>query len=160
MTVQELMDVMSFCDLLEVTVRKTGRGQWIQGYRIGKDAKIFPSEQSKEMREERGLKFYENKTLYLEDGAEVDVKKGINLPMKIICKDCHKLPEYIGNLEVCDALPRNVPQFHKDALTHNNFALDVDCYPDNYTPEKYIPSKDVTEEAIEDQQISLFDLSL
>ena len=158
MTVQELMDVMSFCDLLEVVVRKTGHGQWVQGYRIGKEAKIFPSEQTAEMRESRGLKSYENKTIYLEEGTEVDIKRGFDLPMKVICKDCHKLPEYIGNLEVCDALPRNVPQFHGDNLTHNSFALDVDCYPDNYTPEKYIPSK-VTEE-IEDNQMSIFDLTV
>lgn len=157
MTVQELMNVMAYCDLLEIVVRKTGHGQWIQGYRIGKDAKVFPSEQTIEEIESRSFRRYDRKTIVLNEGQEVDLRIGHNLPMKVICKDCHKLPDNIGRLEVCDVLPRNVPRFHGDALTHNSFALDVNCYPDNYTPEKYIPSKDITKEAIEDNQISIFD---
>lgn len=160
MTVQELMDVMAFCDLLEVVVRKTGRGQWIQGYRIGKEAKIFPSEQTIEEIETRSFRSYDHRCINLEEGQEIDIKRGYDCPMKVICRDCHKLPEYIGRLEVCDALPRHVPQFHGEALTHNDFTLDVNCYPDNYEPEKYIPSRDVTVKAIEDGQMNLFDLTI
>ena len=157
MTVQELMDVMAWCDLLEIVVRKTGHGQWIQGYRIGKEAKVFPSEQTIEEWEKHSFRSYDHRVMYLEEGTELDIKRGHDLPMKVICKDCHKLPDHIGRLEVCDALPRNIPRFHKDQLTHNSFALDVNCYPDNYVPEKYVPSKDVTVKVINDNQMSIFD---
>ena len=157
MTVQELMDAMPFCDLLEVVVRQTGHGKWLQGYRIGKDAKIYPSEYTVEEWEKRAFRSYDRKVVNLEEGAEIDVRHGYDLPMKVICKDCHKLPENIGRLEVCDIVPRHVPSFHKEALTHNEHSLDVNCYPDNYTPERFIPSKDVTVKGI-DGQMSLFDL--
>ena len=157
MTVQELMDVMPYCDLLEIVVRQTGHGKWIQGYRIGKDAKIYPSEYTVEEWEKRSFRSYERKVVHLEEGAEVDIRHGYDLPMKVICKDCHRLPENVGRLEVCSVLPRHVPQFHKEALTHNDHSLDVSCYPDNYVPEKYIPCKDVTVKGIEGQ-MSLFDL--
>lgn len=156
MTVQELLNVMSFCDLLEVVVRKTGHGQWIQGYRVGKEVKIYPTEYTVEEIEKRSFRSYERRIIDLEKGEEVDIKHGFRLPMKVICKDCHKLPEYIGRLEVCEVLPRKVPEFHGESLTHNNFSLYVDCYPDNYTPEKYISSTDVTKKAIEDNQLSIF----
>jgi len=151
MTVQELMNVMPCCDLLEVVVRQTGHGKWIQGYRIGKDAKIYPSEYTVEEWEKRSFRSYDRRIQHLEEGTEVDIRHGFDLPMKVICKDCHKLPENVGRLEVCDVLPRNVPSFHKEALTHNNHSLDVNCYPDSYMPERYIPSKDVTIKGIEGQ---------
>lgn len=151
MTVQELMDAMIFCDLLEVVVRKTGHGQWIQGYRIGKEAKIFPAECTVEEWERRELRYVSRKTRYLEEGTEVDIRHGHDLPMKVICKDCHRLPEYIGRLEVCSIQPRHIPQFHKEALTHNDFSVNIDCYPDNYVPERFIESKDVTNAQIEGQ---------
>ena len=151
MTVQELINVMPCCDLLEVVVRQTGHGKWIQGYRIGKDAKIYPSEYTVEEWEKRSFRSYDRRVQHLEEGTEVDIRHGFDLPMKVICKDCHKLPENIGRLEVCDVLPRNVPSFHKEALTHNNHSLDVNCYPDSYMPERYIPSKDVTIKGIEGQ---------
>ena len=157
MTVQELMDVMPYCNLLEIVVRQTGHGKWIQGYRIGKDAKIYPSEYTVEEWEKRSFRSYERKVVHLEEGTEVDIRHGYDLPMKVICKDCHRLPENVGRLEVCSVLPRHVPQFHKEALTHNDHSLDVSCYPDNYVAEKYIPCKDVTVKGIEGQ-MSLFDL--
>lgn len=151
MTVQELMYAMPFCDLLEVVIRQNGHGRWVQGYRIGKEAKIFPSEYTVEEIEAREFRSYNPRTIDLEEGAEVDVRHGFDLPMKVICKECHKLPENVGRLEVCDIVPRHVPSFHKDALTHNNHSLEVNCYPDNYMPERYIPSKDVTVKGIEGQ---------
>lgn len=159
MTVQELMDVMFNCDLIEVVVRQTGFGKWIQGYRVGKDARIFPSEYTVEEWEKRNFMSYERRTVHLEEGAEVDIRHGFDLPMKVICKDCHKLPEYIGRLEVSHVIPRNVPRFHKDPLTHNNHSLEVVCYPDNYVPEKYIESKDVTTKKLNgyEGQISIDD---
>ena len=150
MTIQELMDAMPSCDLAEIVIRKTGHGQWIQGYRVGKEAKIFPSEYTVEEWERRELRYIDRKTRYLEEGTEVDIRHGRDLPMKVICRDCHKLPEYIGQLEVCSIQPRNVPHFHGDQLTHNEFSVNVDCYlPD--APERFIECEDVTTKRIDDQ---------
>lgn len=160
MTVQELMDAMPFCDLLEVVVRQTGHGRWIQGYRVGKEAKIYPSEYTVEEWENRSLISHERKVRYPEDGTEVDIRHSFDLPMKVICKDCHKLPDNVGRLEVCDIIPRYVPQFHRDGLTHNNHSLEVNCYPDNYIPERFIPSKDVTAKRIDDDQMTFEDLGI
>lgn len=154
MTVQELMDAMPYCDLLEVVVRQTGHGKWVQGYRIGKEAKIFPSEYTIEEWEKHTFRKYSVK--FLEEGQEVDIRHGYDLPMKVICKDCHRLPGNIARLEVCSALPRHVPVFHKDALTHNAFALEVDCYPDGFIPERAIESKEIVNEI--DGQMDIMDL--
>lgn len=157
MTVQELVDAASYCDLIEVVVRKNGHGQWIQGYRVGKDAKIYPSEVTAELREINDLKVYETKTIYLNEGEVIDLKKSVfNLPMKVICKECHKLPDVIGNLVVCSFQPRHIQTFHKDALTSNNFSMDIDCYPDNYVP--LVEVKEVKEKIEQiDGQMSLED---
>lgn len=156
MTVQELLDAADYCDIIEVIVRRHGHGKWLQGYRVGRCAKIFPSEITAEVREIKGLKEYSD-TLHdvpLKAGEVVDVMNVGFLPMKVICKDCHKLPPQIGNLEVCDFQPRHIPSFHKNQLTHNEFALDINCYPDNYTPMVEV------KESVNDQlegQISIFD---
>lgn len=137
MTVKELIDAAPFCDVVEIVVRKEGHGQWIQGYRIGVNAKIYPSEITAEIRELKGLKEYWNPPIPLEYGEEIDFNRiGLlkNLPMRVICKDCHKLPDYIGRLEVSSYQPRHIPSYHKDQLTHNDFDLDINCYPDNYAP--------------------------
>lgn len=157
MTVQELMDAMPFCDLAEIVIRKTGHGQWIQGYRIGKNAKIFPSEYTVEEIEKRSFRSYERRIIHLEEGEEINIKHGFDLPMKVICRDCHKLPENVGRLEVCDIIPRNVPTFHGEALTHNNHSLEVNCYPDDFIPERIVESKDVTVKQI-DGQMDIMDL--
>lgn len=143
MTVQELLDVMSFCDLVEIVIRKTGHGQWIQGFRIGKEAVIYPSEVTAEIREMKDIKEYRSPRVCLEDGEIIDCRVGFHLPMKVICRDCHKLPEQIGRLEVCSALPRHVPEFHGAQLTHNEFSLEINCYPDDYVPDVYIEAKEV-----------------
>lgn len=134
MTVKELIDVSSFCDLVEVVVRKHGHGRWVQGYVIGKNAKLCPYNWTAELRERYNVRY--NQTVYLNDGDEVDCIAGSpELPMKVICKDVRKIPDYIGNLTVCEVQPRNIPQIHRDGLTHNDFAYDIDCFPDGYAPE-------------------------
>lgn len=142
MTLQELLDASPFCDSIEVIVRKEGHGMWIQGYRIGKNANIYPSEITAELRELKGLKEYGSTSAYLDEGEEVDVKIGSHLPMKVICKDCHKLPNNIANLEVCSIQPRHIAYLHKDIMTHNEYSLEVFCYPDNYVTEKRIETKE------------------
>lgn len=135
MTVKELIDVSPFCDLVEVIVREHGHGQWVQGYRVGKNAKLYPVNLSVKLREQFGQKTYESHTIVLEKDQEIDCEQGRGLPMKVICKDVAKIPDYIGNLKICDIQPRHIPQIHRDALTHNDFAYDIDCFPDGFVPE-------------------------
>lgn len=135
MTVKELISVSPFCDLVEITVRENGCGKWIQGYRVGKDAKLFPVNLTKEIREQYHLQSYQNKTISLEEGDEIDCTHGYELKMKVICRDVHRIPDNIGNLQIAHIQPRHIPSFHRDALTHNNFEYDLDCFPDGYVPE-------------------------
>ena len=149
MTVKELLDAALFCDLAEIIVRQNGGGKWIQGYRIGKNAKIYPSEVTAEMKEAREIKEY-FATINLKEGEVVEFNKtGIlnQLPMKVICKDCRDcLPEEIGRLRVKRFQPRHVPSFHKEQLTHNDFALEINCYPEEETP--MIEVKEVDESTL------------
>lgn len=137
MTVKELIDAAPFCDVVEIVVRKEGHGQWIQGYRVGSRAQIYPSEVTAEIRELKGLKEYHSPSVPLNDGEIIDFEKyGLmsRMKMRVICKSCHKVPDYIGRLEVCEFMPRHVPSFHKGNLYHNDFSMEINCYPDNYAP--------------------------
>lgn len=137
MTVKELIDVSFSCDCLEIVVREEGCGRWIQGYRIGKNAELFPVEVTKEVIEKYKLEGQRRgSVIQLEEEQEIDCEHGIRLPMKVICKDVKRIPDYIGNLKVCHVIPRNIPRLHKDGLTHNNFSYEIDCYPDGYIPEQ------------------------
>lgn len=133
MTVKELIEVSPFCDLVEVVVRENGYSTWIQGYRVGKNAKLYPVNLSYKLRGELGIDYH--KTYSLKDGQEIDCTNGWKMPLKVICKDVRKIPDYIGNLKISHIQPRHIPQIHKDALTNNNFSYDVDCFPDGFTPE-------------------------
>ena len=135
MTVKELIDVSPSCDLVEVTVRENGCGKWIQGYRVGKDAKLFPVNLTKEVREKYHLQSYQSKTIPLEEGDEIDCINGWDLKMKVICRDVRRLPDNVANLQVSHVQPRHIPSFHREALTNNEFAYDIDCFPDGYVPE-------------------------
>lgn len=132
MTVKELIDVSPCCDTVEIVIRKEGRGMWVQGYRIGKNVKLYPCDKATEYRKKLMLDDYSRKWLYLEKNEEVDVLVGRDLPMKVICKDVSKIPDYIGNLKVAFVQPRHIPQYHREALTHNEFAYEIDCYPDGF----------------------------
>lgn len=134
MTVRELIEAAPFCDALEIVVREHGHGQWIQGYRISKHAEMWKSEHTVECGEKIKIT-YGDKAPRLTDGEIRDVMHGYNLPLKIIKKDPEKIPDYIGNLIVCSFQPRNIPSFHREQLTHNEFSMDICCYPDGYVPE-------------------------
>lgn len=138
MTVKELIDVSPFCDGVEVVVRDHGR--WVQGYRVGKDAKIYPVNLNPKVMQRFGVESY-HKTIFLKEDDEVDCEQGRGLPMKVICKDVRKIPDYIGNLIVNDVQPRNIPQIHGEALTHNDFLYDICVYPEGYVPEKEVKEK-------------------
>lgn len=133
MTVGELVEAGFFCENIEVVVRKNGTGNWIQGYRVGKDACIYPSEQRAEVRE---IKYFNTGIERLKNGQEVDIKKGYGLPMKVIAKSVEKLPEYIRKLQVAHYQPRHIHSIHGDALTHNSFDLDISCYPEGWEKEE------------------------
>ncbi len=135
MTVKELIEVFPNCDLIEVVVREKGRGQWIQGYRIGKDAKLYPCNLTAEILEKYHFDSYQ-KTISLKKGEEVDCLQLNRLPIKVICKDVSRIPDNVGKLKVCFAQPRHIPSFHREALAHNEFSLEVDCFPEGYVPEK------------------------
>ncbi len=148
MTVKELLDAAIFCDLTEIIVRQDGGGKWIRGYRIGKDAKIYPGEVTAEMREARNIKEYPSPAIKLKENEVIEFcKPGIlkELPMKVICKDCRaSLPEDVGRLKVKRFQPRHVPSFHKNQLTHNDYELEIDCYPEETIPR--IEVREVIEE--------------
>lgn len=148
MTVKELIDVSPFCDLVEIVVRAHGHGTWVQGYRVGINAKLYPVNLSTKLREKYHLKSYQSSTIYLEEGQEIDCTQGPHLPMKVICKKVTQIPDYIGKLTICDIQPRHIPEIHKDALTHNDFAYEIDCFPDGYTPE----SENEKEKAIKENK--------
>ena len=133
-TVKELVDFAPFCDAIEIVVREKGHGHWIQGYRISKHAEQWKTEHTVELQEKIKLG-YGDKAPRLEDGEIRDVYHGYNLPMKIIKRDVSKLPEYVAKLQVASFQPRHIPSFHREQMLHNEFSLDIDCYPDGYVPE-------------------------
>lgn len=153
MTVKELIEVSPCCNILEITVRKEGHGQWIQGYRIGKDAKLFPVEITKEVLEKHKLE-RSGSCVYLEDGQEIDCYHAIRLPMKVICKDVRKIPDYIGNLEICEVIPRRVPRLHDKPMETNDHEYDIECYPEGWEE----PGPEPKEEKDLEGQIRMEDL--
>lgn len=154
MTVFDLVNAAPFCDLVEIVVRENGTGQWIQGYRISKDAKQYPAEYS--ISDGKRHYTYKSKVESLKNNEERDVQRGFSCNLKIICKDVSKIPDYIGNLNVAYYQPRHIPCVHKEALTHNEFALDINCYPEGYVPEVPEEQKKSKSEQLEGQT-SLFD---
>jgi len=158
MTVKELIDAAIFCDVAEIVIRENGgHGKWIQGYRIGKNAKVYPSELTMEVRELMSLKSYQSSTYNCKEGEILDIKHSACLPMKVICKDVHKLPEAVGALEVADFIPRHVPHLHNNALVSNNHELEINCYPVKVIPDKFVECK-VTQPDQLEGQLSIEDI--
>lgn len=143
MTVKDLVDCALFCDGVEIVVREHGRGQWIQGYRISKNAEMWRSEYTVEFQETisngKPYKYAKRVEGYLmprmTQGEIRDVFHGIRLPMRIIKKDVNRLPENVAKLQVASFQPRHIPSFHGEQLTHNDFTLDIDCYPEGWEAE-------------------------
>lgn len=167
MTVKELIEAAPNCDSAEIVVREHGSGKWMQGYRIGKGIEMFPCEFTIEFQEtldKSGKKYTYGKHIdgrqarHLTTGEVRDVYHSINLPMKLIKKDVSKLPDIVANLQVCSFQPRHIPSFHKEQMTHNDFTLDINCYPEGFCPELVEEKlKDKTSSEM-DGQMSLFDM--
>lgn len=168
MTVQELIDVSPWLEAVEVIVRTNGESKWLYGFRIGKDVRIYPSEQGAEARELRQLKEYtpypNKQIVVLKDGDIVNVAPahdllGNKLTLKVICRDVHrKLPAEIGTLEICKVLPRRVPGYSQ--LTQIEHTYEINCYPPEDTKklERMTRENETRQQAIEeDQQICLED---
>lgn len=140
MTVGELVELSPFCELLEVIIRKEGHGQWIYGYRIGKDVEIYPAEYSAEVQELRSLKEYtpyNNKQIVkLKEGDVFQVTTEYmplrnDMKMEVICKDVHtRLPKKVADLEICTIRPAKVHMKSKigDWNSSDHTYL-LDCFP-------------------------------
>lgn len=139
MTVKELLEVNPECDIVEIIVRE--KGKWVQGYRIGENVQIYPGDQSLSRFDLHTD--YAKKMLSIEPGEEKEIEKIGGLKMKIIKKPVSKIPDNVGNLIVQRCQPRHIPQFHGEALFHNEYQLDIVCYPDGFIPEKKEKEKPV-----------------
>lgn len=158
MTIKELLEASPSCDTIEIVVRKNGHGQWLQGYRIGKEVRVYPIEQSREFIELKGLKQYDRSSYRLAPDEIIDVLRGgNNLKMKIICKEPLKAPNEILDLEISHIQPRHIPMYHKEALTHNEFMYDIDCYPPDYQFEITETEQRVIVDKQLEGQINIFD---
>lgn len=150
MTVRDLVEHATFVKNVEIVIRTTGESsRWIQGYRIGKDAKIYPYESRVEQRSSY------HKIINLKPGEEADIKHANNpqLPMKVIAVEPSKMPKDIADLEVRWYQPRHLWQLHGEQLTNNDFDLDIVCYPPDRIPE--LKQKDDKQSEDIDGQLSL-----
>lgn len=143
MTVKELVEAGTSCDCIEVVVREEGCRHWIQGYRVGKNVDVYPSEYSIEYLEEkqRYESTYGDKMPRMRPSEIRELRRGRGMPIKVIKKDVHNLPDNIADLQVYDYQPRHIPSFHREQLTHNEFSLNVNCYPEGWQAEPIEESK-------------------
>ena len=144
MTVKELVETAPFCDTVEVIIRENGNGQWIQGFLIGKNIDTYPAFQRKDYIEY--IKSHPNShsdKRTLKDGEEVEgTHGGCGLPMKLIKRSVSNIPDKVANLQVCSFQPRHIPSYHKEALTHNEFQLNLCAYPEGWEPEREQPKSE------------------
>ena len=122
MTVKELIDVSPFCDFVEIIIRENGCSRWIQGYEIGVNADVGKYD----------LTLDYKRHVHIKNGQEIDVLVHDRLPKRVIRKDVKKIPDYIGNLQICAVQPRHIPVIHKETLTHNDFAYEINCFPKDF----------------------------
>ncbi len=153
MTVGELVEAATFCDCIEVVVREEGCRHWLQGYRVGKDVDVYPSEYSVEYLEEkqRYMRTYGKEMPKMRPSEIRDLRRSRDLPIKVIKKDVHRLPEKIANLQVYDFQPRHIPSYHKEQLTHNDFSMDINAYPEGWEPERVEKPKTEAQDELEGQ---------
>lgn len=148
MTVRDLIECAFFVKNIEVIIRENGGGRWIQGFRIGADAKIYRYEWCAEHREERGM--FGSDVYKLKDGEVLDIKTAHTLPMRAMCIDPKKAPKEVLDLNVHYYQPRHIPAYHGEALTHNDFDLEINCYPPEQR-EKLAVYREVREDKVDDQ---------
>lgn len=153
MNVGELIEVCGE-DLKNIEVVVRDNGKWVQGYRIGKDAEVYPYEKRVELIE-AGIKDDYHKTIRLKKEQIADVLKIGGLKMKVIAKRVSNAPDYVKALQVEYIIPRHIREIHGEQLFHNAFDLDITCYPEGFVPREE-PKRETKEEPL--QQLSIFDI--
>lgn len=148
MTVRDLVECAPFLKNIEVVVRENGGGWWIQGFRIGPDAKIYKYEYCVENRE----RVYSSTKLKEEESIDIERHHGSDhpCPVKAICVSPERAPADVLDLVVYSYQPRHIPQYHGDAATHNDFDLEIDCYPPEHQ-EKLAAYRETKEAKTDDQ---------
>lgn len=129
MTVKELCQVDPYAEDIEVVVRENGNSKWIQGYRIGKNAHLFPYDRRIENRAIHSFGF---KEADLKAGESADIVSAGGLPTKVIKKSVNNMPEEVANLIVSYFIPRSIPAVYGEALTHIEHSLEIICFPDGW----------------------------
>lgn len=156
MTIRELVECAPDLEGMEIVVRENGGGRWFQGYRISKNARLYPADMTIEHRELHPWLDEQERLRHgvsVPSGEIVDVQHGWAgnpLPIKVMCIDPRKAPKEILDLEVKWYLPRNIPSIHGNKLFHNEFSLEINCYPPE-RQEKLADYCEVNESKIDDQ---------
>ena len=144
MTVRDLVTCAQFLKNIEVVVRENGGGCWIQGFRIGPDAKIYKYEYCVENRERI------DRCINLKEGETIDVERWHGgehpCPVKAMCISPSKAPADVLDLVVCYYLPRHIREYHNDL----EFDLEINCYPPEQI-EKLAAYREVKETKSDDQ---------
>lgn len=134
MTVRDLVECAHSLEGMEIVVRENGGGKWIQGFRISPKAKLYPSDitiEHKELHPWIDEKELNRHGQLVPEGEIVDVKRGTflsQMPIKVMCIEPKKAPNYILDLEVKYYLPRNIPTIHGSKLFNNDFSLEINCF--------------------------------
>lgn len=135
MTVRDLVQAAGD-DLegMQITVRENGGGRWIQGFRISKKARLYPSDCRIEEREKHP---WAQESCSRGYGFNCEVPQGevltiyqphLDFPIKVMCICPGKAPKDVLDLEVRRYLPRNLPTIHGNSLFNNEFCLEIDAY--------------------------------
>ena len=148
MTVRDLVECAWCLEGIEIVVRENGGGRWIQGFRVSPHAKIYSYEACAEHREDRNQ--FGFGLVHLKEGEVVDVMTSSNLPMKVFCVDPKKAPKDVLDLVVNHYQPRNIPSIHGDIMTHNDFCMEINCFPPEQT-EKLAVYREIIDDQIEGQ---------
>lgn len=139
---------------MEIVVREGGKGQWIQGFRISKKARLHPVDCTIENRElYPWIKTNKNGdyNCAVPQGESVIIHQPFrNFPVKVMCIDPKKAPKDVLDLEVSRYLPRNIPVLHGDACFNNGFNLEIWAYLPEPS-EKPAIFKEQTKADIDDQ---------
>ena len=151
MTVRDLVECAYFVKNIQIIIRENGGGRWFQGFRIGKDAMLYKYEHCAEHREQRGM--FGTDLYKLKDGEILDTTTVYNLPMKVMCIEPKKAPKEVLDLVVHHYQPRHIPSFHGEALTHNDFDLNIDCFPPE-RQEKLAEYREIVEDKVDGEQIA------
>ena len=156
MTVRDLVEHAPELEGMEIVVRENGGGRWIQGFRISKHAKLYPADMTIEHREQHPWIDESERLIHgvtVPSGEIVDVDRGWagnKLLTRVMSIEPKKAPKEILDLEVKWYLPRNIPTIHGEKLFHNEFSLEISCFPPE-KQEKLAEYREIKEKEIDDQ---------